>query len=161
MSLPAKPVPGGKPRSAASTNRYMAALSHVYTVAVREWGWIDQSPMRKVTRLRENPGRVRFLTDDERKELLRACEDSSERMLYPVVILALSTGARQAEILNLRWRDVDLEHKVIRLEKTKNRDRRALPLAGRALEEIEKLSHVRRIDSDLVFPHPDGKRPFT
>jgi len=158
--LAGKQVPGEKPRSAASTNRYLAALSHVYSVAVREWGWIDQSPMRKVTRLRENPGRVRFLSNEERLELLKACEDSSEPLLYPVVVLAMSTGARQAEILNLRWRDIDLERRVFRLEKTKNRDRRALPLAGPALEEIEKLSHVRRIDSDLVFPHPDGKRPF-
>ncbi len=38
----------GKPRSPATVNRYMAALSIVFTTAVQEWGWLEDSPMRKV-----------------------------------------------------------------------------------------------------------------
>jgi integrase len=119
--LARKKVRGGKERSPASVNRYLAALSHVYSIASREWGWVEQSPMRKVGRLTEATGRVRFLSDGERSSLLKACKESSDDLLYPIVVLALSTGARQGEILNLRWGDVDLERKVIRLEKTKNR----------------------------------------
>ncbi|MDP1949960.1 MAG: hypothetical protein Q8K59_02485 [Nitrosomonas sp.] len=40
----------GKPRSPATVNRYMAALSIALTSAVKEWGWIDDNPMRKVTK---------------------------------------------------------------------------------------------------------------
>ena len=52
--------------------RSMAALSHVFSVAVKEWGWIDDSPMRRVTKPRESRGRVRFLSDEERPRLLKA-----------------------------------------------------------------------------------------
>ena len=37
-----------KPLAPASVVRYMAALSHAFTIAVNEWGWLDDSPMRKV-----------------------------------------------------------------------------------------------------------------
>jgi len=146
-------------RSAGSVNRYLAALSHAFTVAVREWGWVDQSPVRKVDRLKEPRGRVRFLDDGERKRLLKACRNSEEPLLYPIVVLAISTGARQGEILNLRWQNIDFENCLVRIEETKNDERRSVPLTGLALEQLKELSRVRRIDTDLVFPHPDGVRP--
>jgi integrase len=65
-----------QPRSNATVVRYMAALSHAFTVAVREWGWLDDSPMRKVSKPKEPRGRVRFLSDEERTYLLDACQAS-------------------------------------------------------------------------------------
>ena len=67
----------GKPRSPATVNRYMAALSIVFTTAVKEWGWVDDTPMRKVSKGKESRGRVRFLSDDERPRLLKTCKASS------------------------------------------------------------------------------------
>lgn len=147
-------------RSNATVNRYLAILSHAFSVAVKEWGWIDSSPVRKVSRLKEPRGRVRFLTNDEKDRLLKACKESRQPLLYPLVVLALSTGARQGELLSLEWGHVDLSAKVIRLENTKNGERRALPLASHALELMTELSKVRRIDTNLVFSHDDGKRPI-
>lgn len=147
-----------KKRSPATVVRYFAALSHVYSIAVKEWGWVDDSPMQKVTKPKEPRGRVRFLDDDERERLLLACKNSNDPFLYPIVILALSTGARKSEILTLTWGDIDLNRLVAILHKTKNDERRALPLAGNALSEIKKLSTVRRIDTNLLFPDASGKK---
>ena len=80
----------GRPRSPATVNRYMAALSHAFTVGINEWGWLEDSPMRKVTKSTEPRGRVRFLSDEERERLLEACESSSNPYLYPVFVLAIS-----------------------------------------------------------------------
>lgn len=150
----------GKRRSNATVVRYMAALSHALTMAVREWGWLDASPMRKVSKPKESRGRVRFLSDAERACLLAICKDSESPYLYPVVVLALSTGARKREILDLTWHDVDLERRVIRLLDTKNRERRVLPLAGHALDLLEQLAATRRKDTPWVFPRRDGRRPL-
>jgi integrase len=120
----------GQPRSNATVVRYLAALSHVLTVAVREWGWLDESPMRKVRKPKESRGRVCFLSDDERQRLLDTCKASRNASLYLVVVLALSTGARKMELLNLTWNDVDLQRGVITLHDTKNGERRVLPLVG-------------------------------
>ena len=153
--------------SPAYVNRHLAALSHAFTVAVKEYGWVDSNPLLRVTKPKEPRGRVRFLSDDERERLLTACRVSDSPDLYPAVILALSTGARQQEVLGLRWPQVDLARRVATLEDTKNGERRVLPLAGPALELLRERAKIRRLDTDLVFPgrtHPpkpvDLRTPF-
>lgn len=141
-----------KLRSPASVVRYMAALSHALTIAVKEWGWLEDSPMRKVTKPKESRGRVRFLSDDERMRLLKACKESSNPYLYTVVVLALSTGMRQGEIMGLTWDVVDLNQGRAILHETKNGERRAVAITGHALELLKELSKVRRIDCNLIFP---------
>lgn len=147
--------------SPARVNRYIAALSHACTVAVNEWEWLEHHPLSKVSKMKEPRGRVRFLNDDERNSLLKACKKSKCPYLYTVVILALSTGARFNEIMSLTWQNIDLNRKVITLHETKNNERRALPLTGHALELIKESNKIRRMGSDLVFPSPsDPKQPY-
>jgi len=58
----------------ATVVRYLAALSHLYTVASNEWEWLDHHPVRRVRRPKQPQGRVRFLTKDELSALLSACQ---------------------------------------------------------------------------------------
>lgn len=146
-------------RTPATVVRYMAALSHVFSVAVKEWGWIEDNPLRKITKPKEPKGRVRFLDDDERERLLKACRASDNKDLYLAVVLALSTGARKMEVMSLRWSQVDLNRRVIILTETKNGEMRALPLVSHAFELMQERSKVRHIDTDLVFPGRNRKRP--
>lgn len=147
----------GTPRSAATVNRYLAALSHAYTVAWREWNWIDHNPVLNVRRLKEPRGRVRFLNDQERQRLLDACKESRSPFLHPIVVLALSTGMRRGEILGLRWRDVDFDSQRIVIQETKNGERRAVPLVGTALQLIDKLKiNGRGSIDDFIFHSPEG-----
>lgn len=151
----------GEQRSPSTVNRYLSTLSHAYSTAVKEWGWAEENPLLKVSSLTEPRGRIRFLDDDERKRLLEACRESSSRFLYPVVVLALSTGMRSGEIMNLRWKDVNLKDGSIILYETKNGEIRRVALAGHALECIKALrKEVTRIDTDLLFPREDGKKPI-
>jgi len=143
-------------RAPATVNRYISTLSHALTVAVTEWQWLEESPLRRVRRLREPRGRVRYLTDEERRRLLRACQASSNRALYPLVVLALATGARKMELLRLTWRDIDLRRAQIALEQTKNRERRALPLTGLALEEVARLARCAASIRRCCFHAPMG-----
>jgi len=147
-----------KRRSHATVNRYLAALSHVFTLATMEWEWLDSSPVRKVTKLKEPRGRVRFLSDDERTRLLAACQENSNPYLYMVIVLALSTGARKSEVLGLRQQDVSLTRGVITLHDTKNGERRILPLVGHALELMREHIKVRQLQGELVFPSHNGKK---
>jgi integrase len=159
-----------KDRSPATVVRYLAALSHAFTIAVNEWGWVDDNPLRKVRKPKEPRGRVRFLSDDEvlpdgvkvegeRSRLLKACKDSENPYIYTIVVLALSTGMRQGEILNLHWQDVDLSSGRIILHETKNDERRTVPLLGHALDLLQEHAKVRRLDTDLLFPGRNSKKP--
>jgi integrase len=157
--LLATPLSTGGKRAPATANRYLAILSHAYTIAMKEWGWVEENPLRKVRRPTEPRGRVRFLSDEEREALLEACRESNSKALYMVVVLALSTGARHGELMNLRWQDVDFNRNVLTLHETKNGERRLLPLAGHALELIKAHGKVRRLDTDFIFPNSRGDKP--
>jgi len=163
MLLTEKSEKTKKLRSPATVVRYMAALSHAFTIAVNEWGWLNDTPMRKVKKPALPRGRVRFLSDDskapdgsaidgERTRLLKACEASKNSHLYPVVVLALSTGMRQGEIMGLTWEDVDLNQGRAILHETKNGERRVVPLTGKALELLKEHSKLRSLQTSLLFP---------
>ena len=123
----------GRRRANSTVRRYLAALSHTLIIAVKEWRWLDDSPMRQVSKPREPRGRVRYLSDQERYQLLAACQASRNPYLHTIVVLALATGARRGELLGLRWPDVDLRRGTLTFQETKNGERRAVPLTGPAL----------------------------
>ena len=140
----------GKPRSASTLNHYRQALASVMTEAVKTWEWLEVSPMHRVGKKAEPRGRIRYLSDDERERLLSACKESANSDLYLAVLLALTTGGRQAETMGATWAQIDLSRATLQLEETKNGSRRALHLVAPVLALLKE--RVRRIDTDLVFP---------
>jgi integrase len=146
-----------KPRSEATTVRYMAALSHLFSVAVREWGWCEDNPCKRVTKPAEPRGRVRYLFDAERAKLLTACRESDHPDLYLVVLLALSTGGRRSEILGLRWPEVNLQDETVTFLDTKNNDRRTVSVDPAALAILKDRSRIRHLHTDKVLTGPDPR----
>lgn len=152
---------GGGTRTAADVNRTLAALSSACGYAVKELGWLERNPLERVTKGAESKGRVRFLSDVELPAFLQACRESSNKSLYLAVVLALTTGGRQAEIMGLRWPQIDLKHRTAMLGETKNGDARALPLSGEALALLQSRAKVRSLADDRLFPpKPGSKSPF-
>lgn len=141
-------------RKGASVNRYLACLSVTFTYGVKTLQWVERNPCERVTKPAESKGRVRFLSDDERTALLAACKPHDD--LYLAVVLALSTGARQAEIMTLRYGQIDFARQVITLTQTKNDETRALPLVSTAFSLLQERAKVRSLTDDRVFP-PTGR----
>jgi integrase len=100
------------------------------------------------------------LSEDELKALLKTCRASDSPNIYPLVILALSCGARAGELLDLRWQDIDFKRGMAMLLKTKNGERRAISVKGKALEALNQHRKVRRLDTDRVFPSTDGIKRY-
>lgn len=151
---------GDGERSGADVNRTMAALSSALSFAVKELEWLEENPMKRVRKFAESRGRVRYLTDDELPELISACRSSGNSDLLVAVMLALSTGARQAELMELRWKQIDLKAQTALLIDTKNGERRTLPIVGEALALLKERAKVRKIGDDRLFPAgPRAKNP--
>jgi len=140
-----------KPRSGSTINRYLAAFSAALGIAATEWQWIQSNPFSRVRREKENSGRVRFLSADERTALLEACKESRNKNIHLITMLALSTGMRQTEILSLTWEQVDQDRGAITLYKTKNDDIRVVPLVGLVKSELQKYGKVRNLKNPYVF----------
>jgi integrase len=152
----------GKIRSGSTVNRYIAALSAAFGVAVTEWQWVKENPFSSIRREKESEGRNRFLSKDERTDLLSACAESTSKNLYLITLLALSTGMRQSEILTLKWDHVNFERNTITLFKTKNKEVRVVPLVGIAKTLLQKHGKVRSLKNPYVFQgrhHTHSKFP--
>jgi len=137
-------------RSGATVNRYLAGLSSCLAYGVKEMQWIEKNPCERISKPAESKGRVRFLSDEERTALLNACKSHED--LYLAVVLALSTGARQAEIMTLRYGQIDFGRGVITLHETKNGETRSLPLVSSAFVMLKERAKVRSLNDDRVFP---------
>lgn len=148
-------VPLEKKRSGATTNRFLAALSSVCTYGVKELGWLERNPLERVSKPTENKGRVRFLDEVELPRFLDACRKHSD--LYLAVLLALTTGGRQSEIMGLRWGQIDLKsgRATLYAGTTKNDDARVLPLVGEAYALLQARSKVRSLADDRIFAPTD------
>lgn len=147
-----EPNSRGEMRGGGTLNRHLSTLSVVFTAVVHDWGWHTRNPAKEVRRQKEPRGRIRYLVDEERARLLQICKKSDCRYLYVIVVLALSTGMRKAEISNLRWSNVDLDQGIIILYQTKNKTPRRVALRGHALTILKEHSKIRRIDTDFLFP---------
>jgi integrase len=143
-------------RSPGTVNRYLAVLSHVFTVARKEWHWVSHNPFEGVAKLREGRGRVRFLSEEERTALLR--ETAKDPVLHAFVVLALSTAARAGELWNLKWQDVDLKEGRLLLRVTKNATARTAWLHAEARRLLTEHGKIRHLGQALVFVSPSGRR---
>ncbi len=146
--------------SNGTINRYQAALSHVLAVAEKTYGWIEINPIRRVPKLKEPQGRVRYLSDEEREALLTACAESSNPFLLPIVLIALTTGMRRGEIEGLTWGDIDWKEDRILIEETKSGQRRSAPLLPFAKEALAEIRPENPDPKSLAFPGRSGRRPI-
>lgn len=115
------PTAKGGDRAAATTNRYMATLSTLFSYASHHLGWMSENPALRLKKLKENPGRTRVLSEEEISRLLAAAKESKSPYLYCIILISLTTGARQGEILNLEWTHIDFKNKIIFIKETKKR----------------------------------------
>ena len=145
-------VPSGKKRSGATTNRFLAALSTACAYGVKELSWLERNPVERVSKPKENKGRVRFLDDAELPRFLAACRKHPD--LYLAVALSLTTGGRQSEIMGLRWGQIDLKagRATLYAGTTKNEDARVLSLVGEAFTLLQERAKVRSLTDDRIFP---------
>lgn len=125
-----------------TVNRELTFLKTMFNKAV-EWGRLESSPLRKVKKLREPNFKERILSSAEMKRLF----DVSSSNLKPILIIALNTGMRRGEILNLKWENVSLSKRCIHIEDSKSGKSRDIPMNALVVEALSTLCQ----DSKYVF----------
>jgi len=144
---------GNKP---ATVNRLVATLKHMFTKAV-EWDMVEDETLKRIRKaklLEENNRRLRYLSKEECQNLITWCD----KHLRPIVITALNTGMRKGEILGLKWDSVDLRHGFVLLERTKNGERREIPINDSLRTTLNSVT--RRLDVAYVFHDPGTGEPY-
>ncbi|MEP7153474.1 MAG: site-specific integrase [Nitrospira sp.] len=98
---------------------------------------------------KENNQRDRWLNEEEITQLLEACAP----WLHDLVLFALNTGMRMGEILELTWRgvDLDLTRRTVAVFRSKNGERRTIPVNQTVLAMLTTKAKVRSLVTDRVF----------
>ena len=104
--------------SAASVRKMHETLHKALKQAVR-WGYMTKNPADDVDTPRVHTEEVHPLTRDEARRFLKVVRGDRLEALY---VVALHTGLRQGELLALRWEDVDIEEKTLRVRRTITKD---------------------------------------
>lgn len=161
----------------ATVLRRLAVLSHVFTIARKEWGMESLSnPVELVRKPQPNNARTRRIaievsqtgpekSDEETPlraasngELERVVAASSSSSLPSIVWLAVETAMRRSEIVGLRWEHIDLERRVAHLPSTKNGSSRDVPLSTRAVNILAALQKVDDcVEADCESTEDDGR----
>lgn len=133
----------------ATVYQELALLRRMFNVAIREWEWLKDNPVSRLSfSVGNRNARDRWLTPEEESVLLECA--TNPHWLRTLLIVALNTGMRQGEILNLNWQDVDLSKKTILVVKSKNGQKRSIPMNATVCQALKEVK-VRGI-SGRVFP---------
>ncbi len=153
----------GKERGHYAANRLLALLHTVFNKAM-EWGWSGPNPAHRVKKFREQ-SRERFLQPDELPRFFEAVAEEPNEAARDYVLLSLLTGARQSNVLAMRWEQVNIERATWTIPKTKNGDPHTVPLVSQAVSILRDRTEAST--SPWVLPSKsqsghlmDPKRPW-
>jgi integrase len=100
---------------------------------------------------KKSVARKRVLSAAEIKAVLGAIDEHLDNPYLAAMRFILLTLLRVNEVAGLRWKDVDLEQKVITLPETKNGETHVLPLSRQAMQMILDRKPAKMRGNDLVF----------
>jgi integrase len=131
----------------ATINRELTTLKKAFNLARREWEWCSDNPVTRVSMEKENNARDRWLTRHEQARVLAPAAE----WLRDIVIFAVNTGLRMGEILALTWGAVDFSRRTLMVLRSKNGERRTIPLNRTVLEILAKRMEIRPASTEHVF----------
>ncbi len=98
---------GSRPLMPGTLARIHVVLRSSLSQAMR-WGWIWDNPAERAHRIRTVPKEIRPPTPIELRALLAHVAERDPQ-LHTLLLVAAVTGARRAQLLGLRWRNIDLD----------------------------------------------------
>ncbi len=156
-----------KGESPATVSKKLKEIKRIFTLAVQR-KQLDENPLLYVKLPKVPKKRIKIYTDEEIEALIKTasefqCEDILEWDL--LITLAITTGMRKSEMLNLVWDDVDFEGMTIEVNpkestdatwewQIKDSDHRSLPLRDDVKRLLAELKHRRPDDYPYVLIPP-------
>ncbi|HEY5194671.1 MAG TPA: site-specific integrase [Solirubrobacteraceae bacterium] len=158
-----------------TVRNHLNTMHSVFEIGMRR-RWCQTNPVKLADRprTRKNETRIQFLDQAELDKLLATSypDDAFGRIEPSIYLTAAMTGLRQGELIGLRWRDVDLSARRVRVvspfvrgefgDPKSEGSGRSVPLAERVASELEKhrKGSAYATDGALVFCHPETGQPL-
>ena len=136
---------GNKP---ATINRKLAVLKALYTDAARRDG-CSRTP--HIPTLKVSHSRIRYLSVEEEDALINWCCNTEEINVCEALIVLMDTGMRVSELFRTIPADVDLEHNIISVWKTKADKPRSVPMTDRVRQIVARRCKRRNQNGSLFY----------
>lgn len=124
--------------SKTTVNMYLRHLKSIFTYAVNS-NFIKDNPFKKAKQIKQDKNIPKFLTPEQAEELLESVKDKS---IYLPILISVQTGARAQEVITLKWENVDLKNRRIKL-KGKGSKERIVPIPDKLFSELSKRKSVK------------------
>lgn len=150
-----------KTHANGSVNRVVIILRYIFNLALRwDVSGLKKNPTDKVPLLEEHNAKERFLTADETGLLITEINKSVNPMLKYIIPTLLMTGCRKNEVTKIKWNDIDIEKRQLRLAPLDNKGKkvRYVPLSEGVINILQTLPRFE--GCDYVFPNPKTKKPY-
>ncbi len=144
----------GKENGQYAANKILALIQVIFNKAI-EWGWDGKNPAHGIKKFKEK-SRDRYITPAELPLFMNALSIEENETARDYFYIALYTGARKTNTLQMRWEQIDWHNKTWRIPDTKNGEPITLPLTTKAEEILDsrlKASH----GNPWVFPSDTSK----
>ncbi len=149
--------------------KILVTLGQILSYAVKH-GYLDYNPLREAERPREQAkgqeevDKISILNPGQITAFLEQVPDQRYQTLF---LTAIMTGARQGELLGLKWDDINWKNKQVHIQRTFNKGRFFIPKTKGSRRHIDLAPVVVRElkrwrlacptnDLDLVFPNEAG-----
>ena len=140
----------------STINRYCSSLKKAYNVMI-ENNYIEYNPCNKIKKYIEDNKRNIILPQNLQEDFLKALPSNLHRV---IVLIALHTGFRKNNVLNLRKKQIDIDKKFIKLSVSENKGKKVIvmPLNSFIFDIIKPYYDVAE---DYLFINPETHKPFT
>lgn len=132
-------------------NRCLERIRAMYNKAI-EWGWKGDNPTSGIKKFKEIK-RDRFLQPNEAKDFFESLKLEENIIIRNYFYMALFTGARKTNVLEMRWEQIDMKSALWRIPDTKNGEPVVVPLISYAMELLRSMPRT----SEWVFPNSKSK----
>ncbi len=99
-----------------TVNIRLKKLKRAFNVAV-DWELLEKNPFEKISFLKVAHRTIQFLPPEDFEKLVSVI---TEEQFKDIVLFAVTTGCRRAEITNLRWENVNLTMRFVTIQSDKN-----------------------------------------
>ena len=138
-------------KAVATVRNIRALASSIFGKAI-EWGYVDTNPAQGVTVSGAKVSRDRFLRSDELPRFFESLAEEQNETFRDYILLALLTGARRANLLAMRWAEINLGESVWRIPDTKNGTPQNVTLSPEAVTILEARKEAAENGAVFVFP---------
>ncbi len=139
----------------ATVYQELALMRRMFNVARREWKWVRNNPVADLSfSVGNSNARDRWLTVDEESKLVKA---ASPDWVKAIIVFAINTGMRRSEMLNLKSRDIDFQRRLLTVQESKNKTKRAIPMSDTVYRLLQS-NKIRDISGRVFSVEPNAVR---